>query len=127
MIIVRMGEYLGDLYIYHEGYEKYAQPLNNTHSIGQTSAGTIQRPVCKLPQAEVQPLLARFDASQDFPDAVEILRARFKKFAPRRDVRLECSGVSWLYEVSRPHFANSEDGGTNESMTSKGGYGNFIE
>lgn len=102
------------------------QALNNTHSIGQTSAGTIQRPVCKLPQAEAQPTLVRFDAAQDFPDAVQILRARFTQYALRRDVRLECR-VSWVYEVSRPHFANSEEGDTNESMTTKGGYESFIE
>ena len=66
------------------GYEKYGQPLNNTHSIGQTSAGTIQRPVCKLPQAEAQPTLVRFDAAQDFPYAVQNLRARFTQFVLRR-------------------------------------------
>lgn len=91
MMIVKVGEYPGDLYTYHEGDEKYAQSLNNTHSIGQTSAGTIQKPVCKLPQAEAQPTSVRFDAAQDFPDAVQILRARFTQFALRSDVRLECS------------------------------------
>lgn len=34
MMIVKVREHLGDLYTYHEGYEKYVQPLNNIQSIG---------------------------------------------------------------------------------------------